>query len=313
MSLSLLAIVVAFCVIWIGASVVVSSVEVISKKLNMAQFSVSFLLLGLATSISEFSVAGNAVLLGTPEVSAGNLIGGSMLIALCIIPLLALSNRGIKFKEDMKDNNLLLFMVVTAAPIVVAIDRVIGYSEALILLLLYGYFFLTHNKHKALVSKLSVSRNKGKISREVVKMLIGVICVVLASRVVVIQSVSLAETIGLSTFFVGIVMLAFGTNIPELSIAIRGIITGRRDIALGNYVGSVSLNTPTMAVVTLLHRQDIVLKDTSTWIMVLFLIGLGLFYLFARSRTKLSFQEALILISCYLVYIVLEGSRELFL
>lgn len=55
-------------------------------------------------------------------------------------------------------------------------------------------------------------------------------------------SASLALRAGLSRLMVGLTIVAFGTSSPELVVSIEASLSGQGDIAVGNVVGSNSLN-----------------------------------------------------------------------
>lgn len=55
-------------------------------------------------------------------------------------------------------------------------------------------------------------------------------------------SVWLGRHFGLSTLLVGIVVVGFGTSVPELAVSARAALRGSPDIALGNVVGSNMAN-----------------------------------------------------------------------
>ena len=56
-------------------------------------------------------------------------------------------------------------------------------------------------------------------------------------------SSSIAKRFGLSTFFIGLTVVAFGTSMPELVVSVLASIKGSSGIALGNIVGSNISNT----------------------------------------------------------------------
>ena len=83
-------ILVTIIVIWFFGGKLVDSVSRISRKMNQSGFTTALFILGLLTSVSEISVMINSSISGTPQVSAGNVTGASIMLFLCIIPFLAI-------------------------------------------------------------------------------------------------------------------------------------------------------------------------------------------------------------------------------
>src|SRR4030042_768782 len=53
---------------------------------------------------------------------------------------------------------------------------------------------------------------------------------------------ALARKIGVQPFFIGLTVVAFGTNLPEFTVNMFSAFGGTTDVALGNIVGSEIFN-----------------------------------------------------------------------
>ena len=100
--------VLSFVAIWFGAGLIISSVEELSKKLNISSFAVSFFVLGILTSIPEASVGINSIIDRDPEIFVGNLIGASLVLFLLVIPILAVAGNGIRLAHQLDGKSLLV-------------------------------------------------------------------------------------------------------------------------------------------------------------------------------------------------------------
>ncbi len=66
----------------------------------------------------------------------------------------------------------------------------------------------------------------------------GLILLIVGGEGLIRGAVALAERLGLSRAFVGIVVIGFGTSLPELLVSIKSALIGTPAIAVGNVVGS---------------------------------------------------------------------------
>jgi cation:H+ antiporter len=66
---------------------------------------------------------------------------------------------------------------------------------------------------------------------------------VLGAQATVTGAVSIAGGLGVDEVLIGITIVAFGTCLPELTIAIFSALKRRPDLAMGNALGSVAFNT----------------------------------------------------------------------
>ena len=66
----------------------------------------------------------------------------------------------------------------------------------------------------------------------------GGACLVFGAHLLVTASVRIASRAGLSPFFIGATLVAFGTSVPELATSIYAVASEQESIALGNVIGS---------------------------------------------------------------------------
>lgn len=305
---------VAFVVIWAGAGLLIGSVEKLSKFLRISQFTLSLFLLGTATSFPEIAVLVNSLVLQQPEISMGNLVGGQVFLLFAVVPLLAIISKGIRLQVQMQKKMLLLIIAVVAAPLVTILDGRVGTGEGLLTLVLYAIFVLIFWRKMTVMERITKTITRPpKVSPllEFAKVLGGVIILLGATQLAIRGVTSLSTHLSLHPFLVSMVVMALGTNLPEFSLAVRGALSGKRDIVLGDYIGSATMNTFLWAVLVLATRETIYMSQTVLPMIGVVGVGLFLFWWFCRSQKKLSISEGLILFSVYLAFLGVTAWLEL--
>jgi cation:H+ antiporter len=79
-------------------------------------------------------------------------------------------------------------------------------------------------------------------SRAVALFLLGLVFLLVGSRVLVWGGVELALALGVSELVVGLTLVALGTSLPELAASVAASRRGEQDLAVGNVVGSNIFN-----------------------------------------------------------------------
>lgn len=74
-------------------------------------------------------------------------------------------------------------------------------------------------------------------------LIIGFIILIKGADILVEGSSSIARKLGISSFFIGLTVVAFGTSTPELVVSTMASAKGSAGIALGNIIGSNISNT----------------------------------------------------------------------
>ena len=298
----------SFIAIWFGAGLIVSSVEDLSKKLNISSFAVSFFVLGILTSIPEASVGINSIIDGNPEIFVGNLIGASLVLFLLVIPLLAFFGNGIRLAHQLDGKSLLVSLAVVASPVYFILDKKVTPFEGSFLIFLYIILFYLIEKKKGLLEKIRevTSVRKTHILEDIMKIIAGSAIVFYASSMIVDKTIYFSGVFNISSYLISLLVLSIGTNMPELSLAVRAITLGKKDIALGDYVGSAAANTLFFGLLAILNRSEVNVSNHYIETFVFTILGLGLFYYFTRSKNDISRREGVILLIVYFMFVLIE-------
>ena len=73
--------------------------------------------------------------------------------------------------------------------------------------------------------------------------IVSIAVLMVASKMLVNGSVSIAQMMGVSELIIGLTIVAVGTSLPELAAAIAAARKGAHDMIIGNIVGSNIFNT----------------------------------------------------------------------
>lgn len=301
----------AFILIWIGSGWIVGPMARFSKKLKLSSFAVSFIILGLLTSLPELAVGLQSVGDHKPEIFVGNLLGGIPVIFLFIIPLLAIFGNGINLRHDIDRKTLLATLGVIAAPSLLILDKSVSIPESIILILLYFVLLLLIEKKHGIFDKnnTQVLNTKAYSYEDILKVFAGIVIVFLTSSIIVDKTLYFANFFAVSPFYISLIAISIGTNLPELSLAVRSVIIGNKDVALGDYMGSAAANTLLFGVFTLLNEGEVVTVNNFYMTFFFIVLGLGLFYFFSRQDKNISRREGLILLVLYALFVSFELLR----
>ena len=303
--------IVAFFFIWFGAGLVVSSASKFSTKLRLSPFAFSFVFLGILTSTPEFSVGLQAVASSHPEIFVGNLLGGIVVIFLVVIPLLAVFGNGINLKDELDNKTLLITLGIILTPSLFILDKKVTTLEGTILVILYVVLLFLVERRNGIFDRSNeqLFNIKAYSYKDILKMLLGIGIVFVSSSIIVDKTTYFAGIFNISAFYISLFVIALGTNLPELSLAVRSIISRKREIAMGDYMGSAAANTLLFGIFTLLHGGEILTVDNFIITFLFILTALGLFYFFFRTKNYISRGNGFILLGIYVIFVIVELIR----
>lgn len=302
----------SFIAIWFGTGLIVRSVDGFSKKLHVSEFAVSFFILGILTSIPEIAVGLTSINEARPGIFVGNLIGGVIIIFFFVIPLLAILGNGIKLGKDMGKSNLLLMLGVVTVPVLFSLDKKITSAEAIFSILVYLILFFVMQNRDGILDKSNhkLMKIKSYSLFDLLKTILGVGIVFASSHFIVDKTILISEVLNISPFIISLIFLSMGTNLPEISLAVRSVFVKSKDVAFGDYIGSASANTIILGVLVLLNGGEVVTESNFRTTLAFILVGLGAFYYFARSHKDISRKEGFVLILIYIAFIASQVFLE---
>jgi cation:H+ antiporter len=154
-------------------------------------------------------------------------------------------------------------------------------------------------------------KNHHRVGKIFFKLILAVIVLLVAAEMMVKLAGAIAISLKVSTFLIGLFLLAVGTSLPELSLEIESIRKRQVGMALGDLFGSVVANaTLILGLVALINPirlsngiQEYALAAAVFGVMFL------LFWGFIKSKKKLERWEGLVLVLAYLAFVVLEFNK----
>jgi cation:H+ antiporter len=140
-------------------------------------------------------------------------------------------------------------------------------------------------------------------------LLIGFALLVFSGRILIRSSVSIARHFKLSTFVIGLTVVAIGTSAPELLVSLTGAIKGHTDLAVYNVIGSNISNVLLVLAIAALILP-IPVKPKTFWLNwgVMFLFSLLVFLFLLDLR--LSWEEGLLIFILLIAYIIFSVYRS---
>ena len=288
-----------------SAELVIRAASSLAHKARITNFAVGFLLLGLITSTPELFVAGQAVIDGVPQLSVGNLLGGSILLLSLVIGASAIILGRIKLDRGLDSREIMASSAVVAAPIVVLFDGRLTRLEGIALVALYVFhaFFMRNGEAKKKKKKHISFRTLGQT---ITILVIGFIGMALASKVMIESAQVLTEALHIQSFVFGLLLLSFGTNLPEFSLAFQGAVLRRESVAFGDFLGSAAANTLILGLLGVFAPFDIIGQNRLLFSLILLTIISAYFVWALSSRRDITRKEGFGLLALYVAFVAFE-------
>ncbi|MBC7008174.1 calcium/sodium antiporter [Pseudoalteromonas sp. BZK2] len=249
MTLFILAILVGFVLLIWSADRFVDGAAVSAKYAGIPSLLIGMIVVGFGTSAPEMLVSAMAAADGSPELALGNALGSNIVNIGLILGITALI-APIAVHSNIVKKELPLLLVVSVLFALLIVDGGLSRFDAGVLL--FGFFSFMgwsiysglKSKNDSLATDVEQELNVQTMSLKaaIVWLVVGLVVLIISSRLLVWGAVSIAEIMGISDLIIGLTIVALGTSLPELAASIAAARKGEHDIAIGNVIGSNIFN-----------------------------------------------------------------------
>jgi len=280
-TVSLLLLLGGLALLALAADRFVVSASRISAALGLSPILIGALVIGLGTSAPEMLVSALAAGRGEIDLALGNVVGSNTANMTLVLGSTALvMPLASRLRTIRREGALMLVSLVAFALVLwnLELDRLeaaglaVGMAAAAALLIWWARSDARAGRTPRVAGEFE--EWDGSVRRETL-VAVGTLAATLAGADLLVRGASgLADDLGISSAFVGLVIVSVGTSLPELATALAAARRGQTDLVLGNVLGSNLFNTLAVAAIAGLISPGVV-ADTFRDALVL-MVGAGL-------------------------------------
>jgi cation:H+ antiporter len=316
MIISIFLVIIGFICLILGANWLVDGASGLAKRYNISDLAIGLTIVAFGTSAPELVVNITGSLQGYSDIIVGNIIGSNNFnlfiilgISGLILPITVQSSTAWKeIPISLLVTIILLFFI---NDFKFSEQSYLSRTDGIIMLLLFLLFlYYVFNQMKKEVNIQSDISKKSMLKIWVL-IIVGFLGLIIGGQFVIINSVNIANNLGVSEKIIGLTIIAAGTSLPELVTSVVAALKRNSDIAIGNVIGSNIFN-----ILFVLSTSSIIkpIKYNPKFNLDLFILIGGTIFLLSSmitgKRKKLDRWEAAILLGFYLSYTVFLIMKE---
>lgn len=242
-------------VIIVGAQMLLRGATRIAAMLGVKPILIGLTVVAIGTSTPELAVGITAAYEGRGPLSVGNIAGGNLFIILFVLGLSA-AYRPLRLQLLSIKFDVLAMIAAAFALLAMAWDGVLTRAEGAILLAASVAYFATLarlSRRESAQMKLEFAEEYSRRALRVragaaqwawnaTLLIAGIALSIGGADLLVAGAAAIARRLGVSDAVIGLTIVAFGTNAPELSTTLVATLKDDRDVAIGNLIGSSITN-----------------------------------------------------------------------
>lgn len=249
MMLSAAAILVGLLLLFWGADRLVIGAGATARNFGVSPVLIGLVIVGFATSAPEMLISAVASMDNAPALAVGNALGsnianlGMVLGVAVVLSPLAVKSQTLRLEFPA-------VLAATALAYMLFLDSDLSRIDAALLLLALAILtvWLVVLGLKSSVFDPLRAEYADEFSDEITAskaafwLVIGLITLLVGAELMVNGATDAARRMGVSELVLGVTVVAVGTSLPELAVAVSGALKRECDLVLGNVLGSNIFN-----------------------------------------------------------------------
>lgn len=305
--LSLLVIIVASVLLIKAVEIFIESTSKIASRFGISEYTISFLMVGLGTSLPEVLVGISSAIQKEPILSFGNALGSNLALLTLIVSLPILFVSQISTRSILHTKDAYFSVLFSLLPLALAVDGVLTRSDGVFLLFSYAFYSAIVVKRSHGIERFMQKIEDVNLGKEITFSIGSLLLLLASSQAIVMSAEFLSSNLGWSLGFIGLTLTAVGTSLPEIAYAIGATKRGHQGGILGDIVGSVVANsTAVLGITAVIFPIEAAKNNTNVSSMFFLIFALLVFLRFSRTRERLDKSEAFVLLALYILFVTVE-------
>lgn len=239
-----------------GANYLTDGATAVARRLKLSELIIGMTIVAFGSSTPDLVISLTSTLQGKAALAVGDIAGANIFDIFFVIGLCALVRPVVIGKATLQKefpmvilSSFVLFLVACDVLVDHSATNLINRSDGLILLCFFAInCYVTYMISKSPSTETSTAGNN-TVKSKGIKMWLAAIMIMggLAGLIIggnwfVSGASGIAAKCGMSESLIGLTIVAVGSSLPDLSTSLIAAIKGHTGIAIGNIVGSCTLN-----------------------------------------------------------------------
>ena len=223
-----------------GAEIIIKQSEKIALHFNISHFVIGASLIAFGTSLPELAASVSASMSHKSSLAVSNVLGSVILNISMVLGVVFLLQKSLNPKRDLFNLDSAWIFIPVGFFLLLIFDGVIDRFEGFLFLLLMVAYIIFLANDNSLSSEVddTLTREKFAWGRTLLFLILGFVLVIKGADYTIMSASNIARDFGISEWVIGLLLLAFGTSLPELIVSVKAALKGNAEMSIGNIIGS---------------------------------------------------------------------------
>ena len=288
-----------------AADYLVEGVTHYSEKLGLSDYITGMIVVALAASVPELVSSLTGLFAAEPGIIFGTIIGSNLAGLTIGIGILALVGRKIDLKSKVLTQTEMVVFFFSMVPFILLADGGLNRIDGAVMVLLYLSFVAMLWKKEGEMGTIKKSVKLKRLYLDGLLFTLALAAIIMSARWMIFSAIEASNIMGISTYYVSLIVIGIGSTIPDLTVSIRAILKGHSDVGLGDTLGStLTKSLLFLGVFALIKPLTIDFTMVLTAI-VFSVISMGIVFYYTEIGS-MAWKGGLIMLGIFTAFLIIE-------
>ncbi len=311
-SASITILLVALLALGYSSNRLVSLLTGISARLRFPKFLLSFVVLGLGTSLPDLFVSSLAASKNQPELVLSTILGANIIVLCLVLGIVTIIKGNFRVRESTIIDNFAYIFLVLAIPFFLLLDGRLTVIDGFILIIIYLMYIYNIKEQEAIIRREEVETHQvfiqglkvRSLSNALLQLLLLLAVAYVASNFIVQSAIEIIGLYHIDPLIMGFTILSLGIAIPEFAVDLSALRAREEEVIWGDLIGSF------VTELTFILGAAAIVGGTLTFNLSHFIVPYAfmvfaflLVFFFAYKKKELSKKEGIVLVLLYFIFL----------
>ncbi len=300
----------SYVVIYFAADLFLDNLKDLCNIYNLSPFIIGMLILGIDPEESIASII--AAINGLPYISFGNVVGNSI-IAMTLPFSLTVLIYTMKFRSISKFFFVVIYILLINLlfSFIFSGGMFVSGFIAIGMYIIYVWRNLKHHTQEKIGDNLEIAEQKltglenASRMKKIILTSLGLVFIFIGGELLILSADQIIDIVQIPEVFFGFIIIAFVTNVEELTLILKSVKKKAVEIGFGGIIGKLIWNLTISIGISGIFIKNLPFKFILLWNWLILVI-LTIFLNFSTKKEQFNKRDGLILMGFFVFFIVIN-------
>lgn len=298
-----------------AADLLIFGITNYAKKFGISDYLIGFVVLALGTSLPELVSSIMGSLAGSSGVVVGTVLGSGVITITFVLGTMTVVAKKLDVSTKLLGKSKYIILGMVCLPLILVSDGALTRADGIILIGVFMIYIAGLWNKEGTLGRLKKNVKLKHLWKDMAIFLGALVALLLGAKWLVFSSVIISQELGVSAYFIALLVVGLGASIPDLTVELKSLKKGHAAIGFGNVLGGITaemlLILGLIALVFPFNISGIGLPGLISTI-VFFIGGLGIVLFWVR-KNVLHRWQGFVLLGWYVLFVVVQIVIEIFM